>query len=298
VRVPVRANWLAFTERFEGGVPSLYNDVRGMTTIAFGNKCDSPQEAAQLDLVHPDGTPATVAEKVAAWTKVHDDPFGALKGWTYSAKQTPLRLTRAGMEALALERLDINERVLRARVPDLDEHGACLQMALHSLAWAAGAHAYFPRLFEAVARRDYARYEERMDTGLIVRALARGCAAFEVHLNEWTPEGIHNRGLIPRNVANRVLMCNAQRVLDYHLDPDLLDWTHVLGVSDVDTQPELPAVNTPLPYIGNTPIMTENAASRPTTYPPRQLSEAETGSGGTIHPLRYPLDVDPDDEPA
>ncbi len=38
----------------------------------------------------------------------------------------------------------------------------------------------------------------------------------------------------------------------------------------------------------------DNPASEPTLYP-RPLSEAETGSGATVHVLRYPLEDDPDD---
>lgn len=62
-------------------------------------------------------------------------------------------------------------------------------------------------------------------------------------------------------------------------------WTELvarLSALDEITQPELPAAN---------------AASSPTLYP-RPLPEIVTGSGPTIHPLSYPLDVDPDDDAA
>lgn len=225
MRDVVRRNWLAFTEPIEGGLACFYNDVRNKTTIAFGNLCDTPSEAAALDMVNRDGTPATAAEKIAAWHAVHDDPHAAAAGWTYAQNLTPLRLTRDGMVALAMQRLDVNDRILLARLPDWESYPACAQMAMHSLAWACGANAHFPRLFADVTIRDF------------------DAAAVEIHMNEWTPEGVHNTGLMPRNVANKILMRNAARVQAFNLDPDMLEWSIELDVKDLDTQPE--AVTTP-----------------------------------------------------
>lgn len=61
-----------------------------------------------------------------------------------------------------------------------------------------------------------------------------------------------------------------------------------LDALDAPTISEFPVAvdETPLPLL-NTPIMG-------TVYP-RPLPESVTGSGGIIHPLMYPLDVDPDD---
>lgn len=247
----VRDTWLAFTEPLEGGVANLYNDARGKTTIAYGNLCDTPSEAAALPLVHPDGTPATPAEKVAAWHTVHDDPSGAHLGWTHSATLTPLRLTREGMGALALARFDSNDRILRARLPDWDTFPACARMAFHSLAWACGANCHYPRLFQDAQDRDW-------DT-----------CAIEIRINEYTPEGIHNVGVIPRNTRNRVLMLNAQRVDAFHLDADLLNWDAILGVQDADTMPELPHIITDIPpsYDAAPVVIEETTASQPTRAP-------------------------------
>ncbi len=221
MRPVVAERWLAFTEPLEGGVLCWYNDIRGLTTIAYGNLCNTPSEAAALPMVHPDGTFATTAEKLAGWQSVHDDPGAARGGWRYAAKLTPLRLTREGMAMLAMRKLEANDRILLARLPEWESYPACAQMALHSLAWACGANAHFPRLFSAVAQRDFA------------------AAAVEVHMNEWTPEGMKNAGLVPRNECNKILLRNAMRIEAYHLDPDLLDWHAVLGVSDDETQPDL-----------------------------------------------------------
>ncbi len=261
MRSAVRDAWLEFTEPIEGGVACLYNDVRGLTTIAYGNLCNSPGEAAALPLVHPDGTFATTAEKIAAWSTVHSDPKCATHGWRYAATLTRLRLTRDGMGGLALRKLDQNDAALHNRLPDWESYPACAQMALHSLAWACGAAAHFPRLFSAAAARDW------------------DACSVEITINEWTPEGIRNAGLIPRNVADKILMLNAQRVEAYGLDPDMLEWRVILGVAAAETQPDvsLPSsIPPPMLVQVNTPIMSqENSATVPTVWPrPRDPDDA------------------------
>jgi len=224
VRSVVRERWVEFTEPLEGGVACLYNDIRGLTTVAYGNLCNSAGEAAALLLVHPDGTFATTAEKIAAWQAVHNDPRAAALGWRYAATLTPLRLTRDGMAGLALRRLELNDAALHNRLPDWETYPACAQMALHSLAWACGPGVHFPKLFSAANARDW------------------DACSVEIHMNEYTPEGKLNAGLVPRNVANKILMRNAQRVEAFHLDPDTLDWVHDLSVAD---EPTLPSLDNP-----------------------------------------------------
>ncbi len=221
----VRSSWLAFTGPLEGAaVANLYNDVRGMTTIGYGNLVNSVGSVISLPFVWPDGRRASIAEIAAAWQAVHNDPQCAVQGWRYAARLTPLRLTPEGIETVVWGRLDSNDRILRAKLPGCwDDLGACAQAALHSLAWACGANTPYPRLFQAVADGNFDE------------------AAVQIHMNEWTPEGIHNEGLIPRNVANKILMRNASRVQGFHLDPDLLDWTDLLSVSAAPTVPTLEA---------------------------------------------------------
>jgi GH24 family phage-related lysozyme (muramidase) len=174
--------------------------------------------------MHPGGVPGTTAETIAIWAMLNGNMVAAEAGWKHAARMSDLRLTREGMTALALAKWDSNDRILRARCPDWDTFPACARMALHSLAWACGANAHYPRMFADVNARDF------------------DAAAVEIHINEYTPEGIHNVGVIPRNVANKILMRNAQRVDAFHLDPDFLDWTHDLSVSDNPTLPDLSAI--------------------------------------------------------
>lgn len=213
--------WLEFTDPIEGGVACLYNDVRGITTIAYGNMVNSVDSVMKLQFVHADGSPASIPEVVAAWNRVHSDPQCAHRGWTYAATLTDLRLTKEGMAQLAIWKLAQNDAILASRCPFWNDMPACAQMAMHSLAWACGPGAHFPRLFAALDVHDY------------------GAAAIEIHMNEWTPEGIHNTGLIPRNVANKILMRNAAYVEACHLDPDTLEWKRELRISEAPTDPEV-----------------------------------------------------------
>lgn len=234
--------WIAFTESFEGGVPCLYNDIEGKTTIAYGNLCDSPAAVVALPLMHPGGIAATPAEKIAAFHAVHDDPHAAAAGWQYAARLSPLRLTREGMTELALARLEMNNADLVAQLPEFEDYGACAQVALHSWAWACGSRSPFPKMMAAVRARDFASYARKVVDGFETDVLTGG-AAVEIFIKEWTtaPDGtaIKNAGLVPRNVANRILMCNAAHVDAFQLDPDFIEWKIDLTAANAETRPEV-----------------------------------------------------------
>ncbi len=227
MRDVIRARWLEFTGPLEGaGVPWLYADVRGLITIAWGNLCDPLSSALQLPLMHAGGVPATKAEITAAWLAVKGDPRAAKLGHLYAKGLTTIRLTREGMSDIALAKLETNDAILRGRIDGWEELPACAQMALHSLAWACGAMFNFPKLIAAVGAGDF------------------DVAAVHIRMNEQTPEGIFNAGLVARNRANGILMRNAARVRDFKLDPDTLQWDRSLSLDDTPTLPELPAAET------------------------------------------------------
>jgi len=260
MRSAVRERWIEFTEPLEGGVPYFYADIRGLITIAYGNLVDPLSLALGLPMKRPDGSDATTTEITAAWLAVKGDPKAPTWGHTYARTLTSLRLTRDGMSTLALGRLELNDHVLRRRLSNWDDLPACAQMALHSLAWACGPEFHFPKLLSAVLARDFE------------------AASVHIHMNEWTPEGKRNAGLVPRNVANKLLMRNAERVQSYKLDPDTIEWHHLIGVEDLDTQPDLP-----------------NPASEPTVY----IAEPDQP---IVHPRLYdeewarPIEIHDDDD--
>lgn len=221
MRPVVRDAWIAFTEPLEGGIPYLYADIRGLVTIAYGNLVDPLSSALPLPLMHPGGLAATKAEITSAWLAVKGDALAASRGHLYAKRLTTIRLTREGMGALALGKLDANDAVLRQRLPDWEDYPAAVQMALHSLSWACGARFNFPRLISAVKARDFE------------------AAAAEIHMNDRTPEGLLNAGIRPRNLANRILMRNAARVQAFHLDPDELNWKVDVGAAEAITTPQI-----------------------------------------------------------
>lgn len=252
MRDVVRARWLEYTEPLEGGVPWLYADVRGLITIAYGNLVDPLSVALRLPLMHPGGIVATQAEITADWLRIKGDPNAASKGHLYSRGLTTLRLTREGMSDLALTMLSINDSILRARIPDWEEYNACVQMAIHSLAWACGANFRFPKLMSAVQARDW------------------DACSVHIQMREITPEGIVNAGLRARNAANRMLMLNASKVDTFHLDPDTLSWKTLIGIDGVITEPEIASLDDMVdtPRYGHTdPVYVDNVLPLGTVYP-------------------------------
>lgn len=271
-RASVQAAFPGFTVRFEGATNWLYLDVLGYVTTGFGNKVDTPREALALPWRRQDGSLATRDEVIADWAMVRSHQEMRHGGGGAYAKLTRLRLDAEGVSNLVQSRFACNDVALAQRYRDFASWPACAQLAVHSVAWAAGANSPFPRMDAALATRDFAT------------------AAQEI---EMPPEHNPGNNLDDRNRANKILMLNASRVEAYHLDPELLDWDELLGVHDAETVPDLSAFEG-LPTI-MTPIMT-HAASTPTTYP-RPLPESETGSGGVVHPLSY-SPVEPDDPDA
>ncbi len=227
MRDVIPQRWLDFTEPMEGGIPWPYNDIYGYTTIAYGNLVNSVGAVLGLPFMRKDGTPATAAEIASAWQAVHNDPQAARQGHLYAKGLTTIRLTRDGMRDLALKKLASNNVELVALLPDFEDWPACAQLAMHSWAWACGAHSPFPKLFSALRARDF------------------DAASVYIHINEDGPDRTphtadDNRGLIPRNIRNKILMRNAARVQGFHLDPDLLDWENDISISAAPTVPALP----------------------------------------------------------
>ena len=228
MRAALPATFVRLTKGFEGATTWLYLAALGIRTTAYGNALFSAPASAALPWFRlADGAPASTDEIVAEYFAVL-----ALKGqrnsrgvlWTdcgggVFANLTRLRLHDDGVTTLVTATFEKNHADLLVLYPDLDEWPLCAALAVHSLAWACGDAYHFPKMDAALARGDFAM------------------AALEI---EMTPE--HNPGnhLEARNAANKMLMENAARVRDYHLDPDLVDWTDPICVTDLPTVPELP----------------------------------------------------------
>ncbi len=247
MRESVRASWIEMNTPLEGCLNYAYADVLGLITTGMGNLIDPVSTAMGLPW-QLDGRAARGDEIAAQWWRVKNDPLSASRGHLYAKNLTTMRLTPQGVEMVVFRKLDANDAVLESRFPDMADWPACAQMATHSLSWACGPSFHFPKLASALLARDF------------------DAAAIACTINEWNGS-VHNTGVIPRNVANRLLYRNAQRVDSFRLDPSLLAWADDLSVADAPTIPALddpdsepnttascPTVYpSPLPYLGEDP---------------------------------------------
>jgi hypothetical protein len=213
VRLVVAARFLEFTETFEGHVEYMYQDVKGLVTIGFGNLIDPIDYALALPFVKKvGGAAATRAEITAEWNLIKDvDNKLQLSNQPYTvcAPLTALQLTEEAILALCDQRLRANDRELKKirEFQNLDEWPADAQLALHSMAWAMGpafaAGVQWPSFRAACGKMDF-------------DAAADNCRISEVG----------NRGVIPRNEADKTLFANAAIVLESGvsgwLNPDVL----------------------------------------------------------------------------
>jgi GH24 family phage-related lysozyme (muramidase) len=201
----VREAFLPLSVRFEGSVSWLYQDIKGLVTVAVGVLVD-PLELA-LDTLDGhmvrklDGDPATRHEIAADWQAIKRAPDLARRGHRAAESVAWLRLTPEGLEAVALRKLDAMAAQLARRFPQLPAWPASAQLAVLSLAWACGAGFHFPKTERALLARDWATAAEE---GVI--------------------DATGNPGVVPRNAANRALWLAAAHVEATGGDPAALLW--------------------------------------------------------------------------
>lgn len=225
-----------FTANLEGALSFLYLDSLGIPTTAYGNALFSTAAMCALPWRHADGSFASRDEMIAEYSTIKNlkdvvSPHGVLWplcGGGAFKPMTRLHLDAAGISTLVQRTIQTNDAAMLKKFPDWEEWPANAQLAIHSLVWACGSAYTFPKMDAALRARDF-------DT-----------AAREI---EMTPKDNPGNDLTRRNAANELLMTNAARVQAYHLDPDSLNWSTLLGVDDAETQTEL-----------------DNPASSPTLY--------------------------------
>ncbi len=191
MRPEVRDGFVAFTERFEGSVPFLYLDVKGLCTTAIGNLVDPLETAYNLPLMRPDGTLASHQEIAAEWHAVKARQDMRLQGGMAYRAVTQLRLTPAGIGSVVLGKLAQVEEHLAGRFPEWESWPWQAQLGVLSVSWACGPAFHFPHFEMALRTQDWA------------------LAAVECHLDDSS-----NPGLRPRNAANKALFLEAAALLD------------------------------------------------------------------------------------
>ena len=194
----VRDDFLTFTEAFEGRVPAMYLDIRGLVTTAVGNLIDTEEDACRLSWTRVDGTPATDAEIRA----------GVAPGQGDARAGAPRRERRRRRDRAAADR-GRHRRPgpvpVRREHPDPSPHlrrwdrwPADAQLGCHSILWSGSffpLDSHWPRFNAAARARDWA-------------AAAGSCRE-----QDWT-----NRRAAARNAANHELFMNAAAVEAQGLD--------------------------------------------------------------------------------
>ena len=227
----VKSVFSNFTAKFEGSIDHMYLDVLGLVTVARGNLIDPITMALGLPFERG-GVRVSRDEIAAEWRTVKARQDLARVGARSFKSITSLRLSTRGIDDLVISKLLETEAYLKKRFPEFDMWPADAQLGVLSMAWAMGAGFKFKTFEAAVLKRDFVG------------------AAAACKMNE-----TGNPGLIPRNVANRLLFLNAARVLKspgtYKIEtlywpdrlpdvpvekePDHVEVTYVDEVSQVDS---------------------------------------------------------------
>lgn len=209
---------LRFSAPLEGNVRSLYADVRGLLTVGIGCLADPLSSALALDWRMPDGSRATPSEIAKQWLAVKAQaPELAKRHWKYAADVTTMRLSDAGVIALAQQRLAANETHLRAAFSAWDSWPADAQLFACSMAWAVGAG--WPAIFG-----NCSRILRATPPGFLLAATAPANALPNEAVAACDIRTTSNPGIVPRNAQNRLCLSNAQVVVDRGLDVSVLHW--------------------------------------------------------------------------
>ena len=192
----VQSAFRGFNATFEGVIPFMYLDIKGLVTVGIGNLID-PVELAQALPFRFKGNPASPATKdqiAAEWRMLKSNPDLACEGYEACEPLTQLELDDASINALISGRLIRNQAILKRQpwFESFETWPADAQLGLLSMAWAMGpgGPGEFPHFRAACQDLDFVT------------------AAAQCEMDE---EG--NPGLIPRNRANITLFSNAAVVL-------------------------------------------------------------------------------------
>ena len=134
---------------FEGRVPWMYLDCKGLVTTGVGNLIEPASEACKLPWLHSDGTPASKDEIVAEWQLVKRHAEMAHLGYLACKRLCGLHLTEDAIDALVNEKLTANWRFMCATYACFkfaEQWCAPAQLAASLMAWAVGAG--FPAIFK------------------------------------------------------------------------------------------------------------------------------------------------------
>lgn len=191
MRQSVKDAFIEFSTKFEGCVPFMYLDIKGLVTCAIGNLVDPIETVAGVPFVNEDGSDCSWSEIAEAWNAVKSRQDMAHRGGMAFADVTKIRLTPDGIKHVVFWKLHQLVDVLSSRFPWFVYWPADAQLGLISMAWAMGPHFKFHNFQSAAMAQDW------LD-----------CAK-ECHMDD-----AQNPGLRPRNRANKILFTNAHYAKD------------------------------------------------------------------------------------
>ncbi len=202
----VREAFIPWTTQYEGRVPWMYCDVKGLVSTGIGNLIDTIAEAARLPWLKPDGTRASYQEIADEWSLIKNFPNAARLGHKAVEHVAKLRMTNEQIDKLVMSKvLEMEDYLIHERhdggFPAFDQWPADAQLATLSMAWACGPAFRFPKL--AAALRDW---------------------DFETAALECKMVEKDNPGVAPRHKADKELYLNAARVMALKLDPEVIYW--------------------------------------------------------------------------
>ena len=216
----VRSIFRDFNEPFEGAIPYMYLDIKGLVTVGVGNLIDPVTAATGLPFrfknkpgIATPGRFATRDEIIAEWNNLKGDQSLAKKGHRACAPITNLELDDDAINDLIGARLSQNETYLKRQKAFLnfDSWPADAQLGLLSMAWAMGPGG--PPKF-----RNFSAACEQQD--------------FDTAAEQCKMSEAGNPGVVPRNRANRSLFQNAAAVIagesDFGFQRSMLYYPQIL----------------------------------------------------------------------
>jgi hypothetical protein len=197
----VQDAFFPMSKRFEGYLPFMYVDIKGLVTTGMGNLIDPVENALNLPWKHSDGSPASQQEIMAAFNTVKHSGMN-MAGGGNQGRLTNIRLDEDGIRQLISMKLTNNETILRHRIPKWDSLPADVQLVLLSMAWAMGPSFVYPKFLSYInqAVPDF-------------KAAASECYMPDNPQRSLAYPPTTNPGLRPRNLTNRQLLLNADQAV-------------------------------------------------------------------------------------
>lgn len=181
-------NFYGWSKQFEGEVPWMYLDIKGLVTTGIGNLIDPAPTAIGLPWQEESGALAGAARIRSVWNAVKSHKECATRGYRYARQFCPLQLSSDAITQLVRGKLAANWAFMNKQYPKVfansEQWPAKAQLATSGMAWAIGAG--MPGIFKQWSM--HAAAQDWMGCSQTCSISTRG-----------------NPGIIPRNKAQIAL---------------------------------------------------------------------------------------------